>query len=57
MASTAVTAQNAYTGTWAAAAEWTGPGDMPKTSLANTTLREITQVSIGGSELQLQLSN
>ena len=57
MASTAVTAQNAYTGTWAAAAEWTGPGDMPKTSLANTTLREIIQVSIGGSELQLQLSN
>lgn len=57
MASTAVTAQNAYTGTWAAAAEWTGPGDMPKTSLANTTLREIIQVSIGGSELQMQLSN
>ncbi len=46
-----------FTGTWAAAAEWTGKGDMPRMSLSGTTLREIIQVSIGGEELQLQLSN
>ncbi len=46
-----------FTGTWAAAAEWTGSGDMPKMSLGGNTLREIIQVSIGGEELQLQLSN
>ena len=48
---------NDFTGTWAAAAEWTGQGDMPRMSLSETTLREIIQVSIGGEELQLQLSN
>ena len=48
---------NDFTGTWAAAAEWTGKGDMPRMSLAGNTLREIIQVSIGGEELQLQLSN
>ena len=48
---------NDFTGTWAAAAEWTGRGDMPSMSLAGNTLREIIQVSIGGEELQLQLSN
>ncbi|MBR3479860.1 MAG: SGNH/GDSL hydrolase family protein [Prevotella sp.] len=48
---------NDFTGTWAAAAEWTGRGDMPRMSLAGNTLREIIQVSIGGEELQLQLSN
>ena len=53
---TGLSAQD-FTGTWAAAAEWTGKGDMPKMSLSGTTLREIIQVSIGGSELQLQLSN
>ena len=46
-----------FTGTWAAAAEWTGQGDMPRMSLAGNTLREVIQVSIGGEELQLQLSN
>ena len=54
---TAAVADGTYTGTWAAAAEWTGKGDMPKMSLAGNTLREIIQVSIGGDELQLQLSN
>lgn len=48
---------DAFTGTWAAAAEWTGQGDMPRMSLAGNTLREVIQVSIGGEELQLQLSN
>ena len=46
-----------FTGTWAAAAEWTGESDMPRISLGGNTLREIIQVSIGGEELQLQLSN
>lgn len=46
-----------WTGTWAAAAEFTGPGDMPKESLSDRSLREIVKVSIGGSELRLQLSN
>lgn len=50
-------AQTSWTGTWAAAAEFTGPSDMPKTTLAGKTLREIIQVSIPGNELQLMLSN
>lgn len=49
--------EGSFTGTWAAAAEWTGKGDMPKMSLGGNTLREVIQVSIGGEELQLQLSN
>lgn len=44
-------------GTWAAAAEFTGKGDMPLRSLANRSLREIVHVSIGGNSLRLQLSN
>lgn len=50
-------AQTDWTGTWATAAEFTGPGDMPKASLASTSLREIIQVSFGGEQLSLQLSN
>ena len=50
-------AQNDYTGTWAAAAEWTGPADSPRMTLSGNTLRDIVQVSIGGKVLQLQLSN
>ncbi len=47
-----------WTGTWATAAEFTGPGDMPKTtSLANTSVRQIVRVSIGSKSLRLQLSN
>lgn len=53
----AAKAQSAFTGTWATAAEWTGKGDMPHMSLSGNTLREIIQVSIGGGQLQLQLSN
>ena len=48
---------SAWTGTWAAAAEFTGPSDMPKASLSNRSLREIVKVSIGGTSLRLQLSN
>ena len=46
-----------WTGTWAAAAEFTGPGDMPASTLANRSLREIIHVSLGGNELRLKLSN
>lgn len=46
-----------WTGTWAAAAEFTGPNDMPAASLSNRSLREVIHVSIGGSELRLKLSN
>lgn len=46
-----------WIGTWAAAAEFTGPGDMPASSLSNRSLREIIHVSIGGSELRLKISN
>ncbi len=53
----AQTGDDSFTGTWAAAAEFTGPSDMPRMSLSGTTLREVIQVSIGGQELQLQLSN
>ena len=56
-AQTTASETDGFTGTWAAAAEWTGKGDMPRMSLGGNTLREILQVSIGGEELQLQLSN
>lgn len=46
-----------WTGTWAAAAEFTGPSDMPKSSLSDRSLREIVKVSIGGTSFRLQLSN
>lgn len=54
---TTLQAQTDWTGTWATAAEFTGPGDMPKASLASTSLREIIQVSFGGEQLSLHLSN
>ena len=50
-------AEKSWTGTWATAVEFTGPGDMPKTSLSNRALREIVQVSIPGDVLRMQLSN
>lgn len=54
---TTMQAQTDWTGTWATAAEFTGPSDMPKASLASTSLREIIQVSFGGEQLSLHLSN
>lgn len=50
-------ADKSWAGTWATAVEFTGPGDMPKTSLSNRSLREIVKVSIPGDELRMQLSN
>lgn len=46
-----------WTGTWATAVEFTGPGDMPKASLSNRSLREIIHLSIGGETMRMQLSN
>ncbi len=47
-----------WVGTWATAVEATGERDMPKTTtLANTTLRQVIRVSLGGERLQLCLSN
>lgn len=47
-----------WTGTWATAVEFTGPSDMPRTTtLANTSLRQVIQVSLGGDRLVLHLSN
>ncbi len=46
-----------WTGTWATAVEFTGPGDMPKSSLSGRSLREIVQVSIPGETMRMQLSN
>ncbi|MDE7345909.1 MAG: SGNH/GDSL hydrolase family protein [Muribaculaceae bacterium] len=50
-------AEKTWTGTWATAVEFTGPGDMPKSSLSSRALREIVQVSIPGDVLRMQLSN
>ena len=53
----AVSADN-WTGTWAAAPEWTGAGDMPKkTTLTGNSVRQIVHVSLGGQEIRVQLSN
>lgn len=52
-----VQAQQVWKGTWAAAAEYTGQGDMPKESLINRSCRQVIHVSIGGKELRLKLSN
>ncbi|MDE7420714.1 MAG: SGNH/GDSL hydrolase family protein [Muribaculaceae bacterium] len=46
-----------WTGSWATAVEFTGPGDMPKSSLSGRALREIVQVSIPGETMRMQLSN
>ena len=50
-------AEKVWTGTWATAVEFTGPGDMPKSSLSGRALREIVQVSIPGDVMRMQLSN
>ena len=48
---------NTWEATWATAIEFTGPGDMPASSLSNRSIRQIIHVSKGGSQLQLKLSN
>lgn len=46
-----------WVGSWAAAAEFTGKGDMPKEPLTNRSLREVVRVSIAGDCFKLRLSN
>ncbi len=50
-------AQQNWMGTWAAAAEFTGKGDMPASPLTDRSLREVVKVSVGASQLRLRLSN
>lgn len=52
-----IMAQNHWVGTWATAAEWTGPSDMPKCSLAGKTIRQIIRTSISGGKMRMKLSN
>ena len=46
-----------WTGTWASAMEYTGPSDMPQTSLSNRSVRQIVHLSLGGDRMRVQLSN
>ena len=46
-----------WVGTWATAVEPTTAKDMPASSLARRSIRQVVHVSLGGSELRLQLSN
>ena len=51
-------AQTKWTATWATAIEAPlAESDMPKTSMTNSTLRQVIHVSIGGDKLRMQLSN
>ncbi len=52
-----VKAEDGWVGTWATAVEPTTMKDMPAFSLAGRSIRQIIHVSIGGSQLRLQLSN
>jgi lysophospholipase L1-like esterase len=45
-----------WVGTWAASPYYDS-GNQPPTSLANGVIRQITRVSIGGSQLRVQFSN
>lgn len=56
MASAADTGRQ-WTGSWATAVEYTGPGDMPAAPLSGRSLREIVKVSLGSDTLRMQLSN
>lgn len=58
LAVTGLQAQTKWTATWATAIEAPlAESDMPKTSMTNSTLRQVIHVSIGGEKLRLQLSN
>ena len=52
-----VKAEDGWVGTWATAVEPTTLKDMPAFSLAGRSIRQIVHVSIGGSQLRLQMSN
>jgi lysophospholipase L1-like esterase len=53
-----------WTGTWAAAPQWTEPADLPPPpftwgglSFAGSTLRQSVRVSVGGRQVRLRFSN
>lgn len=46
-----------WSSTWGTSPEYTDAGDMPKTTLAGKTLREIIQTSGCGSKVRLRLTN
>lgn len=50
-------AGNRWMGTWAAAAEFAGRQDQPKSAMTGKSVRQIIKVSAGGSRIMLQLSN
>ena len=50
-------AGNRWMGTWAAAAEFAGRQDQPKSAMNGKSVRQIIKVSAGGSRIMLQLSN
>ena len=53
-----MSAQEAWTGTFATAPEFTGRGDMPqRSSLSGNTIRQIVKVTTAGKQLRVQLSN
>lgn len=58
LAAIGLQAQTRWTATWATAIEAPlAESDMPKTSMTNSTLRQVIHVSIGGDKLRMQLSN
>lgn len=58
LAAIGLQAQTKWTATWATAIEAPlAESDMPKTSMTNSTLRQVIHVSIGGDKLRMQLSN
>jgi len=58
LAAIGLQAQTKWTVTWATAIEAPlAKSDMPKTSMTNSTLRQVIHVSIGGDKLRMQLSN
>ena len=53
----AIAQNTSWVGTWASASEWAGGNDLPKTSLANRTIRQVIRTSIAGNTFRMKLSN
>lgn len=51
------TTDRAWSTTWGTSPEYTGPADMPKTTLAGKTLRMVVHPTIAGDSIRLRLSN
>jgi len=51
-------AEECWIGTWVSAQQLTEPGNLPPApGLSNNTLRQVIHVTLGGSQLRVQLSN